>query len=183
MKVTAATYYLDSKGKIVREKVDNDQVFDEDIDNRINRKRFTFPNVKEGYVVEYKYEMVSTKSYRIIDWDFQHFIPVKHSQFDVAYPKYFTYLSKYQGKLPSGYDLENNAAYTKSFSSDFGSYDVCISPLSGEQQLLYVRNFRLDRFMKPPESYPAFRDVLKKVSKADKFQIVIKEREGIIVEK
>ena len=100
MKVSAVVYNLDAKGKVVKEKVDSDQIFDEDIDNRINRKRFTFPSVSEGCVIEYKYQLVSNKSFRIVDWDFQYEIPIKYSEYNVSYPVYFTYLLKYQGKLP-----------------------------------------------------------------------------------
>lgn len=98
--ISANVFNLDEKGKIVKEKVSSKSIFDEDIDKRVNRKRFSFPSVKEGSVIEYKYEVVSERSFRIIDWDFQHDIPVKYSKFEVSYPDYFTYITKYQGDLP-----------------------------------------------------------------------------------
>ncbi len=112
MKVSAVVYNLDAKGKVVKEKVESNQIFDEDIDNRINRKRFTFPSVSEGCVIEYKYQLVSNKSFRIVNWDFQHEIPVKYSEFDISYPVYFTYLIKYQGKLPFAKREENTRQET-----------------------------------------------------------------------
>jgi hypothetical protein len=97
--VSANVFNLDERGKVIREKLDSKMIFDEDIDNKINRKRFTLPSVKEGTVIEYEYEIVSDRSFRIIDWDFQHEIPVKYSEYNLSYPEYFNYLSKYQGNF------------------------------------------------------------------------------------
>ena len=110
--ISANVFNLDERGKVVKEKVSSKMIFDEDIDNKVNRKRFTFPSVKEGTVIEYKYEIVSEKSFRIIDWGFQHEIPVKYSEFNVSYPTYFTYMVKYQGNLQFAKKEENTRQET-----------------------------------------------------------------------
>jgi hypothetical protein len=123
MKLSAVVYNLDEKGKVIKEKVDSDQIFDEDIDKKINRKRFTFPSVVEGSVIEYKYEMVSSESYRIMDWNFQYDIPVKCSRFEMSYPDYFTYLTKVQGNFPFERKEVNSHGEKVQFSNSYSVID------------------------------------------------------------
>ena len=58
-KLKAVTYNLEN-GKVVETKLDvKENVFKDKIDKNRSVKKFTFPNVKEGSIIEYEYTIVS----------------------------------------------------------------------------------------------------------------------------
>lgn len=78
-------------GKIVTEKLAKDEIYTEEVIDLWERKRFTFPNVKDGSVLEWQYT-ISSPYLRYIDiWYFQHSIPVKYTSFEVTIPEYYNY--------------------------------------------------------------------------------------------
>ncbi len=83
--VVAQTYNLDPSGKVVITKVDKKQIFDKSINKRVAEKVFTFPEVKVGSIIEYKYKH---NGIGLINWYFQHSIPVKVSRYVLDFPDY-----------------------------------------------------------------------------------------------
>lgn len=83
--ISAQTYNLDPSGKVVVTKVDKKQIFDKKINKRWAEKVFTFPEVKVGSIIEYKYKH---NGIGLINWYFQHDIPVKTSQYALDFPDY-----------------------------------------------------------------------------------------------
>ena len=81
--ISAQVYNLDPSGNIQVTKVDKKQIFEKQINKRYSEKVFTFPDVKPGTVIEYKYTRTNIG---MIDWYFQNSIPVKYSQFTFDYP-------------------------------------------------------------------------------------------------
>ncbi len=81
--LTAQVYNLDGRGNIVVTKIDKKQIFEKQISKRISEKVFTFPEVKAGSIIEYKYKKAGAG---MIDWYFQSSIPVKYSEFTFDYP-------------------------------------------------------------------------------------------------
>ncbi|KRD11801.1 transglutaminase [Flavobacterium sp. Root901] len=79
------TYNL-AGGKIVKSKLKPESEFIEKNNKNYWIKKITFPDVKEGSVIEYK-----IKSYGggIRDWDFQKEIPVNYSEFKTIIPDAF----------------------------------------------------------------------------------------------
>jgi hypothetical protein len=67
-------------------KMDKKQFFVEKIDRSRNATVFTFPNVKAGSVVEYKYSVVSTLLGNFPDWYFQTSIPTRYSELTTSTP-------------------------------------------------------------------------------------------------
>ena len=55
--------------------VNQETIYDADINERWSEKRFTFPNVQEGSILEYTYEIQSPFLYNLNGWDFQENIP------------------------------------------------------------------------------------------------------------
>jgi len=51
------------------------------VNEAYSQKKFAFPNVREGSIIEYKYTMVSPYIFQLDDWKFQYEIPVKWSEF------------------------------------------------------------------------------------------------------
>jgi len=81
--ITAQVYNLDPSGNIVVTKVEKKQIFEKQINKREAEKVFTFPEVKAGTIIEYKYKHTNIG---MMNWYFQRSIPVKYSEFTFDYP-------------------------------------------------------------------------------------------------
>jgi hypothetical protein len=88
--VDAFIYYLDSLGKIVKEKVAKKEVFNENTKakNAVNYMAFTFPDLKNGCVIEYRYTRVDKNSFRVEPWFFQDLLPTGVSPVEAVIPAY-----------------------------------------------------------------------------------------------
>jgi hypothetical protein len=90
------TYNL-INGQIVKDKLEKESVFLDKKDENHSIKRFAFPKVKEGSIIEYTYKIRSDFYYNFHDWVFQSSIPVAWSEFSVSIPNYFRYRQLTQG--------------------------------------------------------------------------------------
>ena len=73
--ITAYIYNLDSSGKIVTQKIEKKQIFREKSEDGISKVAFTFPNVKPGSVIEYRYTHSEKNSLHLEPWFFQDELP------------------------------------------------------------------------------------------------------------
>lgn len=89
--IKANTYTLEN-GKMVETKMEKSAIFEEKLDKFWNLKKFTLPNVREGAVIEYSYEVASDFLFTPPDWEFQWDIPVAWSEYKMATPEYFRYV-------------------------------------------------------------------------------------------
>jgi Domain of Unknown Function with PDB structure (DUF3857) len=80
----ARTYNLDEAGNIKMTEVEKKLIYDKKINKRSSEKVFTFPEVKPGTIIEYKYKHTNIG---LIDWYFQRSIPVKYSRFTIDFPE------------------------------------------------------------------------------------------------
>ena len=92
----AFTYTLQN-GKIEKEKIGNDAIFDEDYNEFWRYKKFTFPNVKEGAVLEYTYKITSPYINGLPEFYFQEDIPVNFAEYTLKIPEYLGYKSYSKG--------------------------------------------------------------------------------------
>ncbi len=95
--VKAYTYNLEN-GKIEKTKLGKDGSFSEQINENWLSKNFTMPDLKEGSVIEWEYEISSPYYSNIDDVICQYDIPIKYLEAKVQIPEYFEF--KY---LPSRY--------------------------------------------------------------------------------
>lgn len=86
----AVTYNLEM-GKISESKLEKSSLFKEEVDKNHLRKKFTFPNVKEGSIIEYEYKVVSDFIWNLDPWQFQGSSPVLWSEFTLTVPQFFRY--------------------------------------------------------------------------------------------
>lgn len=98
--VDAITYNLDASGNVVTTKVENKSFFKEKIDANYSAIKFTFPDVKVGSVVEYRYTIIRQTMDRIDPWVFQDLIPTKISAYRIIIPEYFKFTTNQQVSLP-----------------------------------------------------------------------------------
>jgi hypothetical protein len=92
--VEAFIYSLDAKGKIAREKIEKKEIFNErgksDARRSLNYLAFTYPDLKEGSVIEYRYSKIDKNSMGIAPWFFQDEIPTAYSSVTAAMPAYMS---------------------------------------------------------------------------------------------
>ncbi len=94
----ATTYNLEN-GKVVETKMDKSGIFKEKFNRNYNLQKFTFPNVKEGSIIEYTYTVLSEFLANFPNWQFQRNIPVRHSEYWAHIPEFFVMEKYMQGYL------------------------------------------------------------------------------------
>lgn len=71
--------------------VDKSIIFTQNVDKDTKAITFTFPNLKPGSIVEYKYKWSSPYPGNFPDWKFQGDFPVRHGQFKAEFSKDYTF--------------------------------------------------------------------------------------------
>lgn len=95
-----ATYNL-LGGRVQVDKLGKESIFEEKTtDSGLNRRKFTFPNVKEGSVIEFAYTLESDFLANLRDWDFQTSIPTLWSEYRVLIPEFLDYKQFVHGYEP-----------------------------------------------------------------------------------
>ena len=79
----AQTYNLDAAGNVIVSKLDKKTVYDQKVNKKFSEKVFSFPEVKVGSIIEYKYKH---ENIGLVDWYFQRDIPVRYSHFVIDFP-------------------------------------------------------------------------------------------------
>lgn len=79
-------------------KLKKDDFFLEEIDNTYTRLKFSFPNLEEGCVIEYRYSLYSEDLFSLPEWYFQRSIPTRYSQFQIEIPEWLDYVTLNQGR-------------------------------------------------------------------------------------
>lgn len=95
-KLNAVTYNLEN-GQVVETKLGKDAVFKEKKNRNWNTRKFTFPNVKEGSIIEYEYQVTSDFIHNFPSWSFQDEIPVIWSEYHATIPQFLYYFTQAQG--------------------------------------------------------------------------------------
>ena len=96
-KLKARSYKLDAEGKVVESKFDNKNLLDEDIDGYFRQKKAFIPNVVEGSVIEYTYELTSQRYGAVHGWYFQQSEPVLWSEYSICIPSAIKAITLQQG--------------------------------------------------------------------------------------
>jgi hypothetical protein len=78
-------------GVITPIKVDKKQIFTETVDKSRSALVFSFPNVKPGSIIEYKYRLTASEVTDFPDWYFQSELPTRYSELNTNVPDILTY--------------------------------------------------------------------------------------------
>jgi transglutaminase-like putative cysteine protease len=92
----AVTYNLEN-GKVVESKLDKNSVFKDNLNKNWVVRKFTFPNIKEGCIIEYEYTQNSDYLHNLQPWPFQGESPVLWSEYNLRLPEFFGYVFLTQG--------------------------------------------------------------------------------------
>jgi hypothetical protein len=95
----AVAYNLEN-GKVVSTKVDKASIFKEKVSDNRNVRKFTFPNLKEGTIVEFKYTINSPYIFNFQPWTFQWQYPCLWSEYETSVPNMFNYVALSTGYHP-----------------------------------------------------------------------------------
>jgi hypothetical protein len=110
--IKAVTYNLEN-GKLTEARLDKGSVFKEKVDKHRITKKFTMPNVKEGCIIEYEYQVTSDFIWNLDPWLFQGASPRLWSEFNFTVPEFFSYNFLSRGYHPI--DINERKDRTGSF--------------------------------------------------------------------
>lgn len=100
LRLKAITYYLSENDDIEEEKLRSDGIFEKEVSDYLETQSFTMPNVSEGCVIEYEYEIHSPFISNIDTYRLQEEIPINKVHIRFAAPEYFTYKPYQKGWIP-----------------------------------------------------------------------------------
>ncbi len=92
----AYTYNLEN-GKVVETKLEKSGVFQDRLSKKQLVKKFTFPAIKEGSIIEYEYTIHSDFIFNLQPWEFQGAYPRLWSEYNVSIPGFLYYVFLSQG--------------------------------------------------------------------------------------
>lgn len=95
----AVTYNLED-GKLVETRLDDKSIFTDKITKHLLVKKFTFPALQEGSIIEYTYTQRSPYLFNLQPWTFQGKYPCLWSEYQVDMPNFFQYVTLTHGFLP-----------------------------------------------------------------------------------
>ncbi|WP_298473055.1 DUF3857 domain-containing protein [uncultured Maribacter sp.] len=75
------------------------KIYTKDLSERWKETTFTFPNIKEGSILEYKYKQISPYIFNFNGWEFQSNIPKIYSEFNAKIPGNYLYNRVLKGPL------------------------------------------------------------------------------------
>ena len=94
-KITAITH-----NGTVKTFIDEANIFETDENPYWSLKKFTFPNIKDGSILEYTYRIETSHLSNFGGWRFQGSLPVMYSEFHTELPGNFKYNRTLYGNLP-----------------------------------------------------------------------------------
>ena len=94
--IKATVYNLDN-GKTSTTKLDDSGIFEEQYNEKYSIVKFTFPNIKEGSIINYTYTVKSPFMFKYYGWDFQGDIPKIYSEYNASIPGNWEYNTKLVG--------------------------------------------------------------------------------------
>ena len=97
-KIKAYTFNLENN-KIVKTKLEKDQIFDSEYSYNYNQVKFTMPNVKEGSVIDIKYSIISPFYFMIDELKLQTDIPIKEVKAEIKTPDGYNFSTKSKGNI------------------------------------------------------------------------------------
>ncbi|WP_420575675.1 DUF3857 domain-containing protein [Ekhidna sp.] len=146
--IRASTYNYED-GKLTQSPLNPSNVYEEQINERWRVKKFTFPDLQDGSILEFQYILETPFHFNLPDWIFQDRIPTIYSEYEVSMIPFYEYAFLVQGV--SKFDYKNSVV-----SKDKRTW--------GEVSMVYGRNMGSGvEFQDYTHTYvlkdiPAFRD-------------------------
>ncbi|MBE8727167.1 DUF3857 and transglutaminase domain-containing protein [Flavobacterium hungaricum] len=137
--VKAFTYNLED-GKVVKTKLTSESEFVEKTNTNFWIKKITFPNVKEGSIVEYEYKEWGG-FLGLYNWNFQENIPVNYSEVKTIIPDPYVFKKNIKGLYTP--KMISKVANTYGYSATETSYSFQNLPAMKEEAFVNnINNYR-----------------------------------------
>lgn len=100
--IEAMAFNFDASGNQTIQHLERKGIFTESSNEVVHRKKFTFPGVKPGSIIEYKYRSTMKHYGGLDDWQFQQELPVVLSKYNLGIPPNteFAYMVHKSDQLP-----------------------------------------------------------------------------------
>jgi Domain of Unknown Function with PDB structure (DUF3857)/Transglutaminase-like superfamily len=127
--------------------VETKNIFTQKINENRSVKKFTFPNVTEGAVLEYQVELASSDLNYLKEWYFQQDIPVRYSVLKMNLESRYAYTYLYNGKdkiktTEVEYTNQNGSTYSSDGSrTRFSFYAVDLPAMKKEAFVTTLDNY------------------------------------------
>jgi transglutaminase-like putative cysteine protease len=118
--IEGMTYRLDENGNVIKNELNENDIFEEKINDKWTRCRFTLPALQPGCVIEMRYTIRTSNPIMMREWAFQHDEPVRWSEYRVRFPKRISYSGILQGY--EQFAVKENEEVTQVFSSTAQSF-------------------------------------------------------------
>lgn len=86
-------YY--ENGKRIEKKMSQKDIYTVKVNDEDYKNIYTFPDIKPGTIIEFRYTIASLDFAELDTWYFQHEIPILWSEIRFKTPQYFTYLATF----------------------------------------------------------------------------------------
>lgn len=113
----AYTYNLEN-GKVIETKVDGAAILTENRSKHLVIKKFTFPAIKEGSLIEYSCTINSPFYFNLQSWQFQGNYPCLWSEYSTSIPEYYRYVTLSQGTQPYIVNRDDRSEANFTFRQD-----------------------------------------------------------------
>ena len=104
-RIEAYSYSIGPHGGVEKKTIDKSMIYDERINEFWSLKKFAIPGVREGSIIEFRYQKDSHFIFHIEDWDFQSTIPTQYSSYVLKAIPFYEYIFIVQGIKE--FDYEN----------------------------------------------------------------------------
>ncbi len=94
--IEAFTYNI-TDGRLSRKQLDPSTIYEERINERWHNKKFVFPDLQDGAILEYRYVLETPFHFNLPDWTFQDKIPTIYSEYQVSLVPFYEYIYIVQG--------------------------------------------------------------------------------------
>lgn len=148
-------------GQLAKDKLESSAVFTEKSGPNNSVRKFTLPNVRVGSVIEVSYTVSSDFLFNFQDWQFQHSIPVRWSEYRASIPEYFDYKMLMQGyeALTVQERTEGNGQFVVRSAGGFTNTGSGFSGTSGRQAAsAEAVTAQLNNYRWAIKDVPAFRE-------------------------
>lgn len=178
-KIKAVTYNLED-GKIVKSKMEKDQIFETNVAFNNYETKFTLPNVKAGSVIEISYQINSPFIWYFDDVTFQYDIPVKKFFAEVRFPDGYHFKQSGRGFVAIQTNYEKKMDHRINMEVEVFQYSgENIPALKKESYVDNINNYRgtvafeLDYIQRPGyyKSYAQnWNDVAKRIGESQDYE-------------
>lgn len=146
--IEAYTYNVEDGG-VVRKRVNLSSIYEEQFNDRWRIKKFVFPDIQDGSIIEYKYVLESPFHFNLPDWEFQDVIPTIYSKYTARMIPFYEYIFIAQGITKFDYQNSEISKENRTWGSVAKMYGQNVG--NGVEFQDYVHTYVLT-------DVPAFKD-------------------------